>query len=170
MAWRHPPVARGPSCARRALPSVRAEGWLARLDAAGMARHGARLNFSALQLEIEESHVLLAAMHVALADSALREPARVGELDHQQVADDEPAHVRALRPAQARDAVRVERGRAGIPVEILRAVEEEIDRDPERPGVLRTHTPADVCHLSHGSPRLPLPGPPRRCGPAPMHR
>jgi len=45
VAWRYRPVARGNSRARRALPSLRAERWLARLHAAGMAGHEAGLNF-----------------------------------------------------------------------------------------------------------------------------
>lgn len=101
------------------------------------------------QIDLQETHKLLTAMHVTLPTPSLRIRSRKRNLDYVETVDRNVFDKLLPRVEQPREHHWPQARRVAEPAIVFRAIEEQIDRDPERPGVLRPHMAADVFQFRH---------------------
>src|SRR6478609_352520 len=101
------------------------------------------------EFDIQQPYKLLAAMHVAFDDTALRRRAGIGNLDHVQAGHREVLHQRGICPEESFEKLRSERGAVGIALKILRSLEEQVECHPERTCALGPHMMAGASNGRH---------------------
>src|ERR1700730_478401 len=100
-------------------------------------------------IDIKEARKLLSSMHISLSHPALRVGTWIGDLDHVELVDGHTLDQSRVCAEQPLEQLRAQRGGVAVSSEFFFAIEEKIDRDPERTCVLGADMTADFANLRH---------------------